>query len=104
MQNKSSLKILSALANENRLQIMQWIADPLPHFPPQSDGDLVDDGVCVGSIATKIGLSQPTVTKHMSILADAGLVTHKKLKNWVFYKPDQQAIEQSLADISELFK
>lgn len=104
MSNKSSLKILSALANENRLQIMQWISDPLPNFKPQSDGDLVDDGVCVGSIATKIGLSQPTVTKHMSILADAGLVTHKKLKNWVFYKPNPKAIDQSLKQISELLK
>ena len=101
MKNKSSLKILSALANENRLQIMQWIADPLPHFPPQSDGDLVDDGVCVGSIAHKIGLSQPTITKHMGILADAGLVTHKKLKNWVFYKPDPQAIEAAMAQITK---
>lgn len=104
MNNKSSLKTLNALANENRLQIMQWIADPLPHFPPQSDGDLVKDGVCVGSIANKAKLSQPTVTKHMSILADAGLVTHKKLKNWVFYKPDQAAIEQALAQISKDLK
>lgn len=101
MQNKSSLKILSALANENRLQIMQWIADPLPHFPPQSDGDLVLDGVCVGSIANKIGLSQPTVTKHMGILADAGMVTHKKIKNWVFYKPDHQAIDAAMVKISK---
>lgn len=101
MQNKSSLKILTALANENRLQIMQWIADPLPHFPSQSDGDLVDDGVCVGSIATKIGLSQPTVTKHMGILADAGLVTHKKLKNWVFYRPDHKAIKAAMEQISK---
>lgn len=104
MSNKSSLKILSALANENRLQIMQWIADPIPNFPPQSDGDLVNDGVCVGSIANKIGLSQPTVTKHMGILADAGLVSHKKLKNWVFYKPNHPAINNSLEQISELLK
>lgn len=104
MKNKSSLNILNALANENRLQIMQWIADPLPNFKPQSDGDLVDDGVCVGSIATKINLSQPTVTKHMGILADAGLVEHKKIKNWVFYKPNHQAIDKSLLQISELLK
>lgn len=83
---------------------MQWIADPVPHFPPQSDGDLVVDGVCVGSIATKIGLSQPTVTKHMGILADAGLVSHKKLKNWVFYKPNQDAIDESLKQVSEMLK
>ncbi|NRB13978.1 MAG: winged helix-turn-helix transcriptional regulator [Rhizobiales bacterium] len=104
MPNKSSLKILSALANENRFQIMQWISDPLPNFKPQSDGDLVDDGVCVGSIATKIGLSQPTVTKHMGILENAGLVSHKKLKNWVFYKPNSKAIDVAMKKIVEDLK
>lgn len=96
MQDKSSLKILSALANENRFNIMCWISAPRDHFPEQSDGDLVDDGVCVGSIATKTGLSQPTITKHMTILAKAGLVSHKKIKNWVFYKPNKDIVKQSL--------
>lgn len=77
---------LKALANENRLQIIQWLADPTKHFPPQQDGDLVIDGVCVGFITEKIGLRQPTVTSHMKILQDAGLVESKKIKNWVFYK------------------
>ncbi|MCJ8324544.1 MAG: ArsR family transcriptional regulator [Hyphomicrobiales bacterium] len=83
---------------------MQWISDPLPNFKPQSDGDLVDDGVCVGSIATKIGLSQPTVTKHMGILENAGLVSHKKLKNWVFYKPNSKAIDVAMKKIVEDLK
>ncbi len=83
---------LRALANENRLMILSWILDPRAHFPPQTDGDLVDDGVCVGFITEKIGLSQPTVTTHMKVLAEAGLVTQKKIKNWVFYKPDRKAI------------
>lgn len=91
--NASSTAIaLKAIANENRLRILGWLLDPTAHFPPQRDGDLVKDGVCVGFITQKIGLSQPTVTSHMSILADAGLVTHKKIKNWVFYKPDKQRI------------
>ncbi len=83
---------LKALANENRLIILSWIIDPRPHFPPQEDGDLVKDGVCVGFITEKIGLSQPTVTTHMKVLAEAGLVTQKKIKNWVFYKPDRDVI------------
>lgn len=90
----STATILKALANENRLRILGWLLDPTAHFPPQVDGDLVDDGVCVGFITDKIGLSQPTVTNHMTILANAGLVTHKKIKNWVFYKPDRHRIGQ----------
>ncbi|NRA89470.1 MAG: winged helix-turn-helix transcriptional regulator [Rhizobiales bacterium] len=100
MKNKSSLIVLNALANDNRLQIMQWIGSPRDHFPEQSDGDLVDDGVCVGSIVTKTGLTQPTITKHMNILANAGLVTHKKIKNWVFYKPNKRAIDAAIAQIT----
>jgi ArsR family transcriptional regulator len=88
----STVAALKAIANENRLRILSWLLDPTVHFPPQRDGDLVEDGVCVGFITDKIGLSQPTVTSHMSILADAGLVTHRKIKNWVFYKPDRQKI------------
>lgn len=91
--NASSTAIaLKAIANENRLRILGWLLDPTAHFPPQRDGDLVEDGVCVGFITDKIGLSQPTVTSHMSILAEAGLVTHRKIKNWVFYKLDRQRI------------
>ena len=85
---------LKALANENRFRIMQWILDPTAHFRPQVDGDLIEDGVCIGFISEKIGLSQPTVTSHMKILANAGLVTHKQVKNWVFYKPDRKAAKR----------
>ena len=89
--DESILAIFKALSNEQRLKIIAWLRDPVAHFPPQRDGDLVDDGVCVGFITQKIGLSQPTVTNHMQILAEAGLVTHKKIKNWVFYKLDENA-------------
>jgi len=43
--------ILRALANERRLQILEWLRDPQAHFPPQVDGDLVKDGVCGALIA-----------------------------------------------------
>ncbi|MFY0679040.1 MAG: helix-turn-helix transcriptional regulator [Thalassovita sp.] len=78
--------MMRALSNPQRAQIMDWLLDPTAHFPPQRDGDLVQDGVCVGFITSKIGLSQPTVTSHMKALETAGLVSAKKIKNWVFYK------------------
>lgn len=97
--SSSTVAALKAIANENRLRILGWLLDPTAHFPPQRDGDLVKDGVCVGFITQKIGLSQPTVTSHMSILAEAGLVSHKKIKNWVFYKPDRRQIARLRAGI-----
>jgi ArsR family transcriptional regulator len=39
-------RLLRALANRNRLQILQWLRAPRAHFPPQIYGDLVKDGVC----------------------------------------------------------
>lgn len=87
------LPALRAMANPHRLQILDWLQDPEAHFPPQRDGDLVTDGVCVGFITDKIGLSQPTVTSHMKALEGAGLVTSKKIKNWVFYKSDRSALQ-----------
>ncbi len=94
------LAVLRALANDNRLRILRWISDPRRHFPPQQDGDLVEDGVCVGFITRKTGLSQPTVTEHMQVLAEAGLVSAKKIKNWVFYRPTRDLAEAVLAGLS----
>ncbi len=100
----STLSVLKALSSEKRLQIMQWIAAPRDHFPPQDDGDLVEDGVCVQSITEKIGLAQPTVTSHMRVLEKAGLVTSKQIKNWVFYKPNRDVISATLSDLSEMLQ
>jgi len=98
----STLLVLKALSSDKRLQILQWITSPKDHFPPQTDGDLVDDGVCVQSITEKIDLSQPTVTSHMRILEKAGLVSSKQIKNWVFYKPNAAYISAALGDLSKM--
>ena len=83
---------MRALANERRLLILEWLKDPRAHFPPQVDGDLVKDGVCGVLIAQKLRISQPTVSEHMRVLAQAGLVRSKRLKQWTFYKRDETAI------------
>jgi DNA-binding transcriptional ArsR family regulator len=83
---------LRALASERRLLILQWLKEPRAHFRPQVDGDLIRDGVCGVLIAEKLGLSQPTVSEHMKILAQAGLVRAKRIKQWTFYKRDETAI------------
>jgi len=101
VEAKSTLLQVRAISNENRLQILEWIMDPVTHFPPQKDGDLIEDGVCVAFITQKIGLRQPTVTAHMKVLEDAGLVSHKQIKNWVFYKPDRKAITNLVDSLAE---
>jgi ArsR family transcriptional regulator len=81
-----------ALASERRLKILEWLKDPERHFRPQVDGDLVKDGVCGVLIAEKLGVSQPTVSEHLKVLTQAGLLRSKRIKQWTFYKRDEQSI------------
>src|SRR4029077_14547194 len=83
---------LKALANDRRLQIVEWLKDPESHFRPQVDGDLVEDGVCGVLIAEKLGVSQPTVSEHLKVLTQAGLLRSKRIRQWTFYKRDEASI------------
>jgi DNA-binding transcriptional ArsR family regulator len=85
---------MRALSNEHRLQILEWLKDPEANFRPQLDGDLVEDGVCGVLIAEKLGLSQPTVSEHLKVLARAGLIRPKRIKQWTFYKRDETKIRE----------
>ena len=86
------LLVLRAIANDRRLQVLDWLRAPRSHFPAQRDGDLEADGVCVVFIADKLGVAQPTATAHLQTLKRAGLVTSKRVGQWTFYKRDEDAI------------
>lgn len=103
-QLESTQAVLRALANDKRMLILEWLLDPTTNFPPQRDGDLIDDGVCVGAITDKIGLTQPTVTNHLRVLADARLVTSRSIKNWVFYRADRDVILEAFESLRRRFE
>jgi ArsR family transcriptional regulator len=94
MSTVSADRMLRAIASERRLQILEWLRSPTEHFPPQVDGDLVKDGVCGVLIAQKLGVSHPTVSEHLKILAEAGLIRGKRLKQWTFYRRDEPRIRE----------
>jgi DNA-binding transcriptional ArsR family regulator len=85
---------IRALGNERRLQILDWLKDPRAHFPPQVDGDLVKDGVCALLIARKLGVTQPTVSEHLKVLSQSGLLRAKRIKQWTFYRRDEKRIAE----------
>ncbi len=87
-------EVVKALASPKRMQVLGWLRDPVANFPPQRDGDLVRDGVCVIYIADKLGVAQPTATTHMQALARASLVTAKRIGPWTFYKRNEAAIRE----------
>jgi DNA-binding transcriptional ArsR family regulator len=92
---------LRALANERRLQILEWLREPRRHFREQVDGDLVEDGVCGLLIAEKLGVSAPTVSEHMRVLTAAKLVRAKRIKQWTMYRRNEAAIASVKRAIEE---
>ncbi len=99
MSRMDTDKVLRAIANQRRLQILEWLRSPVEHFPAQVDGDLVKDGVCGVLIAEKLRVSHPTVSEHLKILAQAGLIRGKRIKQWTFYKRDEARIRELKATI-----
>jgi ArsR family transcriptional regulator len=64
---------LRVLADPARLRLLSIIgADP--------DGE-----ACVCDLTEPLGLSQPTVSHHLKVLADAGLVGREQRGRWVYY-------------------
>jgi len=94
------VEVLRVLGNGKRLAILAWLTDPAQHFPPQRDGDLVADGVCSVFIADKLGVSQPTASEHLKLLTAAGLLRTKRIKQWTFYRRD----EQRIAEVKRMFQ
>ncbi len=87
-----AVDIIKALANERRLAILALAEGPRAHFPPQVDGDLVEDGVCALLLAEKLGITQATLSEHMRVLVQAGMVSSKRIKQWIFYRRDEDRI------------
>jgi ArsR family transcriptional regulator len=88
-----------ALANPRRLQVLEWLKNPRTHFKPQVDGDLVKDGVCAILIAEKLGITQATLSEHMRVLVETGMVNPKRIKQWIFYRRNEQAIARFKSEI-----
>ena len=97
-------KKVSAISNPVRRQILEWLKDR-SNFPPALPEHADLDGVCVGYIQEKAGLSQSTISNYMSVLKQAGLVVAERHGQWTFYRRNEEAICVFLAEIEkELLK
>ena len=88
-----------ALANPVRRQILEWLKDPHENFAQQDHP--LDLGVCAGLLDARTGLSQSTVSGHLAILQKAGLVTSRKVGQWIFYKRNEETIQAFLAHLND---
>ena len=83
---------LKALASDKRLKILDWLKDVQANFPPQEHGDPVTEGACNLFIVEKLGVSQPTGSRHLKVLVDAGPVVATRRKGWTYYRRNEDAI------------
>src|ERR1700719_4610345 len=86
------INVLKALSNETRLKILKWLKDPGRYFT-SSHCDVEKDGVCVGLIEKKAGLSQSTTSQYLMILQQAGLITTQRRGQWTYCKRNEKAIK-----------
>ena len=77
----------TALADPVRLQVLSILA-----AAPEGE-------VCVCDFVEPLGKSQPTVSHHLKILADAGLVHGDRRSKWVYYALDRQRLASLRAAI-----
>ncbi len=69
---KEFIRVMKALSDPNRVKILKM---------------LDRRELCVCEIQAGLGLAQPTISKHLKILEDAGLVEKRKNGLWVNYRP-----------------
>lgn len=89
--------IIKALAHPVRREILAWLKNPPKSFPTQEHS--FEFGVCAGKIFEKANLSQSTISAHLATLQRAGLITPRKVGQWIYYSRDEAAIEKFLKRI-----
>ena len=68
---KQFIKVMKAMSEPNRVKILKL---------------LQHKELCVCELQTLLDLAQPTISKHLKLLEDAGLVESYKDKLWVNYR------------------
>jgi ArsR family transcriptional regulator len=65
--------VLKALAEPTRLRLVSIIAGNAP------------EAVCVCNLTGPVGLSQPTVSHHLRVLTEAGILEREQRGKWAYY-------------------
>jgi ArsR family transcriptional regulator len=89
----SFTKVFAALGEPTRLHIMQI----LPREP------ICHQMYNVVELAEELGLTQPTVSHHLKILADSGVIQCRRHCNSLYFYVDQQAVLHWLKETKSRF-
>jgi DNA-binding transcriptional ArsR family regulator len=74
------VRLLQALADPTRLAIVRQLA--------------ADSEVCACDFTACCSVSQPTVSHHLRVLREAGLVTSERRGTWIYYRLDPGAAQR----------
>ncbi len=85
-QAESMAHAFAALADPIRLRLLSLIATS------------VDGEVCACDLVAPVGKSQPTVSHHLKVLREAGLVEADKRGIWMWYR----AIPERIAEVRQV--
>jgi ArsR family transcriptional regulator len=80
--------MFKALGDPTRVRLLSLIA-------AHADGE-----ACICDLTAPVGLSQGTVSHHMKILSDAGLVSRDQRGKWAFYR----VVDSTLHDLADALR
>lgn len=83
--------LLKAIADPYRLRMLATLARSR-------------DEICVCDFTGALPLNQPTVSHHLRILREAGLVTCERRGTWVYYQLASDALDRVNAAVGNVFK
>ena len=92
--------IFKALANPTRRQILQWLKQPEQYLSIEDCGSF-ERGVCAGQIERLGNVSQSTMSNHLSVLQQAGLITVEKYGQWSYFSRNEALIQQYLDHLKQ---
>lgn len=86
------VQALKALAHPIRLSIVQLLADKQA-YGMQDDACCGSAEVCVCKITELFDVSMPTISHHLKLLREAGLVAARRDKVWIHYSLKREALD-----------
>lgn len=89
MDNKRIASMFKAFCDENRLQILELLRG----------GER-----CACSILDEMKITQPTLSHHMKILCDSGVVVGRKEGKWMHYSISEEGLQNAIHYLNELMK
>jgi len=75
-------ELFKALGDPGRLRLLSFLAS-------QPGGE-----ACVCNLTEPLGLTQPTVSHHLKVLSDAGLLERERRGTWMYYRLRLERLEE----------